>query len=80
LEPKLPLAQPEDRRAVAGAGLCQSCAALQVLRSKTSTFVRCARSDHDAAFPRYPPLPVRTCPGYRPAGDPAAPDTAWSGI
>jgi hypothetical protein len=59
-----------DRAEVASAGLCARCLHLQVLRSKTSTFVRCALSDQDEAFPRYPPLPVHSCRGYRPAAPP----------
>ena len=31
-----------------------------------SLFVRCGLADTDPAFPRYPPLPVRTCPGWKP--------------
>ncbi len=51
------------------AGLCASCRHLQLLRSPNSLFVRCARSDHDTAFPRYPPLPVFACPGHAPTGE-----------
>jgi uncharacterized protein YciI len=29
-----------------------------------SLFFRCLRADHDARFLKYPPLPVRSCPGY----------------
>lgn len=29
-----------------------------------STFFRCVRAETDARFTRYPPLPVRACPGY----------------
>lgn len=29
-----------------------------------STFFRCLRAETDARFTRYPPLPVRACPGY----------------
>ena len=58
----------EDRAAVAGcAGLCALCAHLQVLRSRRSTFVRCALHDRDADFPRYPLLPVVRCAGFSPA-------------
>ena len=32
-----------------------------------STFFRCTRAEVDARFVRYPPLPVRSCPGYEPA-------------
>ncbi|MEM7353296.1 MAG: hypothetical protein AAF657_21045 [Acidobacteriota bacterium] len=46
------------------AGLCATCIDLQVLRSRRSTFVRCARADRDKRFARYPPLPVQACAGY----------------
>lgn len=29
-----------------------------------SVFFRCARAEDDARYVRYPPLPVRSCPGY----------------
>jgi hypothetical protein len=32
-----------------------------------STFYRCLRADTDPRFTRYPPLPVRACPGYEAA-------------
>lgn len=57
-------ASHDDRDAVAGAGLCARCVHLEVLRSRTSTFVRCALSDRDERFARYPPLPVRSCGGF----------------
>lgn len=60
----------EDRDDVAGAGLCARCVHLRVLRSRkathTSTFVRCALSDVDDRFPRYPGLPVSSCAGFEP--------------
>lgn len=46
------------------AGLCAACRHLRVLRSRRSAFVRCARSDREAGFERYPPLPVLACGGY----------------
>ena len=61
---ELKQAGPEDRDEVAGAGLCVRCVHLQVVRSKTSSFVRCALSDEDERFARYPPLPVRVCGGF----------------
>lgn len=66
----------EDRAAIAGfAGLCTLCAHLQVLRSRRSTFVRCALHDRDPRFPRYPVLPVARCGGFSPtAGTSAAAD------
>lgn len=49
------------------AGLCATCRHAEVLRSKRSAFLRCARADHDARFPRYPGLPVLSCVGYETA-------------
>lgn len=46
-------------------GLCATCEHLRLLASKRSVFVRCGLAEVDPAFVRYPPLPVRTCPGYR---------------
>jgi len=52
---------------LAHAGLCARCAHAEVVRSgRGSVFVRCARSDHDPRFPRYPVLPRLTCPGHEP--------------
>jgi hypothetical protein len=58
-----------DRAEVERAGLCASCRHLQVLRSKRSTFVRCGLAEHDPRFERYPPLPIRLCPGHEPVPD-----------
>jgi hypothetical protein len=53
-------------------GLCGSCRHARVQRSaRGSTFWRCGRADSDERFRRYPPLPVRECPGHEP-GAPAA--------
>jgi hypothetical protein len=46
-------------------GLCATCAHLRLLAAR-SVFVFCGLSETDPAFPRYPPLPVRRCAGYRP--------------
>lgn len=59
---------PEDRAAIGDrAGSCTFCAHLQVLRSRTSVFVRCGRADDDPELPRYPILPVGACHGFEPA-------------
>lgn len=51
----------------ARAGLCASCTWMaMVTSSKGSTFFMCRRSEFDADFPRYPPIPVRICRGYEP--------------
>ncbi|HEX2253659.1 MAG TPA: hypothetical protein VHQ65_10365 [Thermoanaerobaculia bacterium] len=58
-----------DRAALARlpteAGLCATCAHLELVASRRSVFARCALSDRDPRFPRYPPLPVLRCAGYR---------------
>ncbi|MGH7624094.1 MAG: hypothetical protein ACREOJ_02110 [Gemmatimonadaceae bacterium] len=47
-------------------GLCGHCAnARVVVNRRGSRFYRCALSDVDARFPRYPPLPVIRCAGHR---------------
>jgi len=46
------------------AGLCAECRHGEVLRSRRSAFLRCARADTDARFARYPGLPVATCEGF----------------
>jgi hypothetical protein len=51
-----------DREA---AGLCASCAnSRRVVSAKGSVFWLCGLAERDAAFPRYPRLPVIRCPGY----------------
>ena len=55
----------------AGAGLCDSCAHQQVVRNtRGSVFSLCRRSRTDPAYPKYPPLPVRACPGHEPRAQP----------
>lgn len=48
------------------AGLCAECVHLRLLASRRSVFVRCGLADADPAFPKYPPLPVVACDGFRP--------------
>ena len=46
-------------------GLCLTCVHGRLQRTaRGSTFWRCLRADTDPHFPRYPRLPVFTCPGY----------------
>jgi hypothetical protein len=47
-------------------GLCATCEHLRLLASRRSVFVRCGLAAVDARFPKYPPLPVTACAGYRP--------------
>lgn len=54
----------------AKAGLCAECAqALRVVSGRGSVFWLCRRSSTDAAFPRYPRLPVLRCPGFDPGSE-----------
>jgi len=47
------------------AGLCASCCHCRVIESdRGSVFYRCELSSTDAAFPKYPRLPVLQCGGY----------------
>ncbi|MFA7297346.1 MAG: hypothetical protein WC211_09225 [Dehalococcoidia bacterium] len=46
-------------------GLCATCRWARVVPSaRGSAFLRCGRSDLDAAFRRYPALPVLRCAGF----------------
>ena len=48
-------------------GLCDSCHHQRVVRTtRGSSFSLCRRSKEDDRYPRYPRLPVRSCPGYEP--------------
>jgi hypothetical protein len=54
-------------------GLCASCRFAARQRSaRGGSFWRCRRADSDPDYRRYPPLPVRSCPGFE-AGPQAAP-------
>jgi hypothetical protein len=39
---------------------------VQLVPGKNTTFLLCSRAKHDPRFPRYPPQPVATCPGFEP--------------
>lgn len=58
--------QPEaDRRSDPAVGLCSICRWSRPVHTRRgSVFWRCGRADEDPAFARYPPLPVRACPGF----------------
>ena len=50
-------------------GLCADCRHMRLIESsRGSAFYFCNRSKDDDAFPKYPRLPVRACPGYEPKG------------
>ncbi len=47
------------------AGLCGDCRHHRITGNRRgSRFYLCERSQEDARFARYPPLPVLDCPGY----------------
>jgi hypothetical protein len=49
------------------AGLCANCRFARVIRSdRGAVFYQCAKSFEDPRFPKYPPLPMWACPGYKP--------------
>ena len=46
-------------------GLCASCAhAIRQEGTRGASFWRCLRAEDDPRYRRYPPLPVRECPGH----------------
>ena len=46
-------------------GLCLTCVHSRQIRSdRESVFYFCSLSETDSSFPKYPRLPVLTCPGY----------------
>jgi uncharacterized protein (TIGR00290 family) len=50
-------------------GLCATCLNVKVIVSdRGSVFFRCMLSDENAAYPRYPRLPVLSCPGWAAGG------------
>jgi hypothetical protein len=56
------------------AGLCARCAHLRLVGAAgRSVFVQCGRSRGDPTFPRYPRLPVVSCPGFEPSKPPGEP-------
>lgn len=55
------------------AGLCGQCAWSRRVPAAVSTFIMCTRALTDAAFAKYPPLPVCACRGFEPAPATAPP-------
>jgi len=48
-------------------GLCQHCAHhRQIITDRGSEFLMCAAAGTETGLPRYPRLPVLTCPAFRP--------------
>jgi hypothetical protein len=57
-------------------GLCATCQYVKTTATKRgSVFYLCLRSQTDASFRKYPPLPVTQCRGYEPQRDVQTPQT-----
>lgn len=55
-------------------GLCGRCRHQRLVpNTRGSVFSLCERSRTDPAYPRYPRLPVLSCPGFEPAAAPEPP-------
>jgi hypothetical protein len=55
----------DGRQDLALAGLCATCRHARVILSdRGARFWLCERSRTDPAYRKFPPLPVRQCPGY----------------
>lgn len=53
-------------------GLCGHCRHCRLVDSGRAVFYLCERARDDRRYPKYPPIPVRACPGYdarHPSGD-----------
>jgi hypothetical protein len=61
-----------------GNGLCDSCRQQKLVpNTRGSVFSLCLRSRQDRRYPRYPRVPVLSCPGHEPCeGQPPADDPA----
>jgi hypothetical protein len=56
-----------------GNGLCDSCLHQQLVpNTRGSVFSLCLRSRGDRRYPRYPRVPVLSCPGHEPSDRPGA--------
>lgn len=52
-------------------GLCGSCRhGHRIDTGRGTRYWRCRRSEGDARYPRYPPLPVLACHGWEPETEP----------
>jgi hypothetical protein len=56
-------------------GLCDQCRHQRLVpNTRGSVFSLCERSRTDPRFPRYPPIPVRSCLGFEPAAEAPGPE------
>ncbi|MEX2449138.1 MAG: hypothetical protein WD404_10415 [Solirubrobacterales bacterium] len=55
---------------IAGNGLCDRCAHQRLIpNTRDSVFSLCLRSRTEPAYPRYPRVPVVSCPGFDPRAE-----------
>jgi len=53
------------------AGLCDACAHQRLVGTRRGArYSLCRLSSTDPGFPKYPSLPVRSCPGFEPRDAP----------
>jgi hypothetical protein len=46
-------------------GLCADCGHARALTPRSgSTYYQCLRAEHEPRYPKWPRLPVLSCPGY----------------
>jgi hypothetical protein len=63
----MPSPSAPTRGSLPPAGLCNRCEHQQLVgNTRGSTFSLCRRSRSEPDYPRYPRLPVLSCPGYEP--------------
>jgi hypothetical protein len=61
-----------SERSASANGLCDSCRHQRLVHNtRGSVFSLCERSRRDPAYPRYPRVPVFSCPGFEQEPDPA---------
>ncbi len=67
-----PMRPPTESRP-APVGLCATCLHSRKIQSdRGSLFFLCQLSETDPTFPKYPRLPVLSCPGYAPSAPPVS--------
>ena len=71
------MSAPAERPSAPRAGLCETCRHQREVRNtRGSCFSLCERSREDAAYPRYPRLPVLECAGYEQRASRSPADTS----
>lgn len=61
-------------------GLCDRCRHQRLVRNtRGSSFSLCERSREDPCFPRYPRVPVASCPGFEPRPEPGGEEASAGG-